>query len=184
MVGIFIASTAAGISLLFAGAAAAASNEASTYAGLEHRSIKALSEQQVDDLRRGRGMGLALAAELNHYPGPVHVVEASGALGLSAEQLQRTEALLGALRADAIPIGQSIITLEAELEARFASGAAEASEVEHLVMRIAETQGRLRYVHLSYHLQMRELLTPQQLVRYDELRGYADPDGDAHHPHH
>jgi hypothetical protein len=61
-------------------------------------------------------MGLSLAAELNHYPGPVHVLEASGALGLSAEQLQRTEALLGATRAEAIPIGQSIIMLEAELK--------------------------------------------------------------------
>jgi hypothetical protein len=38
-------------------------------------------------------------------------------------------------------------------------------------MRIAEAQGRLRYVHLSYHLQMRELLSSQQLVRYDEVRG-------------
>ena len=160
-----MASTA-GISLLFAGAAAAASNGASTYAGLEHRSIKALSEQQVDDLRRGRGMGLALAAELNHYPGPVHVLEASGALGLSAEQLQRTEAL------------------EAELEARFASGAADASEVEHLVMSIAEAQGRQRYVHLSYHLQMRELLTTQQLVRYDEVRGYSRPADGGHRRHH
>jgi hypothetical protein len=183
MVRIFIASTA-GISLLLAGAAAAASNEASTYAGLEHRSIKALSEQQVDDLRSGRGMGLALAAELNHYPGPVHVLEASGGLGLSAEQFERTEALLGAMRAEAIPIGQAIIKLEAELEAQFASGAAQPSEVEHLVTRIAEAQGRLRYVHLSSHLQIRELLTAQQLVRYDEVRGYAYPAGGSHRRHH
>jgi hypothetical protein len=49
-------------------------------------------------------MGLALAAKLNHYPGPVHVLEASGALGLSAEQFERTEALLRAMRAEAIPI--------------------------------------------------------------------------------
>jgi hypothetical protein len=88
------------------------------------------------------------------------------------------------MRAEAIPIGQSIITLEAELEARFASGAAQPSEVERLVMKIAEAQGRLRYVHLSYHLQMQDLLTAQQLVRYDEVRGYADPDGGAHRPHH
>ena len=45
------------------------------YAGLEVRSIKALPEQQIADLRAGRGMGLALAAELNGYPGPMHVLE-------------------------------------------------------------------------------------------------------------
>ena len=32
------------------------------YPGMESRSIKALSDQQIADLRAGRGMGLALAA--------------------------------------------------------------------------------------------------------------------------
>ena len=45
------------------------------YAGMTTRQVKALSEQQVADLRAGRGMGLALAAELNGYPGPMHVLE-------------------------------------------------------------------------------------------------------------
>jgi hypothetical protein len=35
------------------------------YAGLQNRSIKTLSDQQIADLNAGRGMGLALAAELN-----------------------------------------------------------------------------------------------------------------------
>src|SRR5919107_1454461 len=39
------------------------------------RPVKSLSEQQVADLRAGRGMGLALPAELNGYPGPMHVLE-------------------------------------------------------------------------------------------------------------
>ena len=45
------------------------------YAGMQTRPIKALSEQQIADLGAGRGMGLALAAELNGYPGPSHVLE-------------------------------------------------------------------------------------------------------------
>lgn len=40
------------------------------YAGMQSRPIKALSDKQVSDLRAGRGMGLALAAELNGYLGP------------------------------------------------------------------------------------------------------------------
>jgi len=56
------------------------------YAGLEQRDIKALSERQMGDLRAVRGMGLALAAELNGYPGPLHVLEPSDKLGLSVEQ--------------------------------------------------------------------------------------------------
>ena len=57
----------------------------SPYAGMQTRSIKALSEQQIADLKAGRGMGLALPAELNGYPGPVHVLELSDQLGLSCK---------------------------------------------------------------------------------------------------
>jgi hypothetical protein len=56
------------------------------YAGMQGRSIKALSDQQIADLNTGRGMGLALAAELNGYPGPSHVLELADKLELSAEQ--------------------------------------------------------------------------------------------------
>jgi len=54
------------------------------YAGMQTRPIKALSEQQVADLGAGRGTGLALAAELNGYPGPSHVLELADKLDLSA----------------------------------------------------------------------------------------------------
>ena len=43
------------------------------YAGQQARSIKALDDAEIDTLLNGRGMGLARAAELNHYPGPKHV---------------------------------------------------------------------------------------------------------------
>jgi hypothetical protein len=50
--------------LLFTGNAFAES----PYQGMQGRTVKALSEQQVVDLNEGRGMGMALAAELNGYP--------------------------------------------------------------------------------------------------------------------
>src|SRR5215470_5926245 len=53
------------------------------YAGLQNRSIKTLSDQQIADLNAGRGMGLALAAELNGYPGPIHAIELAEQLHLS-----------------------------------------------------------------------------------------------------
>lgn len=53
------------------------------YAGMQSRQIKALSDQQIGDLRAGRGMGLALTAELNGYPGPSHLVELADQLGFS-----------------------------------------------------------------------------------------------------
>jgi hypothetical protein len=68
------------------------------YAGLEGRPIKALSEQQIADLRAGRGMGLALAAELNGYPGPMHVLELADALDLSGQQRAKMQELFAARR--------------------------------------------------------------------------------------
>ena len=47
----------------------------SPYAGLQDRAIKALSDEQIADLRAGKGMSLALPAELNGYPGPAHALE-------------------------------------------------------------------------------------------------------------
>src|ERR687892_2344181 len=72
------------------------------YAGMQARPVKALSDQQIADLRAGRGMGLALAAELNGYPGPLHVLEHADALALTAEQRHRTRSLFEAMKAEAV----------------------------------------------------------------------------------
>src|SRR5580658_1033453 len=61
----------------------AAALAADGYAGQQMRDIKALSSDDVADLLAGRGMGLAKPAELNHYPGPAHLLEMKDQLGLS-----------------------------------------------------------------------------------------------------
>ena len=45
---------------------------------------------------------------------------------------------------------------------------------------IGDTQARLRAAHLKYHLSTVELLQPQQIQRYAELRGYAGGDQKPH----
>ena len=47
----------------------------SKYAGEENRSIKSLSPDDIAELRRGGGWGLAKTAELNGVPGPAHLLE-------------------------------------------------------------------------------------------------------------
>ena len=90
------------------------------YAGLETRPIKALSAQQIADLKAGRGMGLALPAELNGYPGPVHVLELAGPLGLSAAQKAEMTRLYEAMKAEAMPLGERLVAEETALDALFA----------------------------------------------------------------
>lgn len=142
------------------------------YAGQQHRDIKALSEQQIDDLRQGRGMGLALAAELNGYPGPLHVLELKEQLHLTSDQRDRFQRLFESMRAEAIAAGEVLIAHERALDQAFAEGRMKPDLLASLTARIGEAQGRLRGVHLKYHLTSADLLSHDQRRRYAELRGY------------
>jgi Spy/CpxP family protein refolding chaperone len=164
---------AAVVFLALGGLAAAQHQHANTpYAGLQQRPVKALSDQQIADLRAGRGMGLALAAELNGYPGPMHVLELADQLGLSAELRQQMRDLVEAMKTEAVPVGESLIARETALDRAFADGTISPDTLASLTAQIGETQAQLRAVHLKYHLTTADLLTPHQRHRYAELRGY------------
>lgn len=143
------------------------------YAGLQSRPVKALSEQQIADLRAGRGMGLALPAELNGYPGPLHVLELAERLGLGPKQRARTEALYAAMKAEAIPLGERLIAAEAELDRQFRERTVTPASLGAATGEIGAVQAALRAAHLRYHLAMLDVLTPEQVRRYTVLRGYA-----------
>ena len=157
-----------------------AATPTSPYAGMERRAVKALSEQQIADLRAGRGMGLSLPAELNGYPGPAHVLELGDELHLSNEQRSRAKALYEAMQTETIPIGERIVAEETVLDGLFAEKHVTPTSLQAASSRIASLQGDLRAAHLRYHLAMSELLSPEQIVRYTELRGYA---AGRHHQH-
>ncbi|MDA9543102.1 periplasmic heavy metal sensor [Bradyrhizobium yuanmingense] len=169
-------------SLLLTNSAAGAQSS-QPYAGLEKRPIKALSQQQIDDLRAGRGMGLALAAELNGYPGPSHVLELSDRLGLTADQRAEVQRLFDAMKQEAVPLGNKLVEQERALEHLFSSRAITSEALKTSIGAIAETQGQLRESHLKYHLSTAALLDQSQMQRYAELRGYQRPDGSAGHKH-
>lgn len=145
---------------------------ATSYAAQETRAIKALSAQQVADLQAGRGMGLALPAELNGYPGPMHVLELAEPLALTTEQRERTAALIAAMKAEAVALGERVIATEADLDRLFADGRATPGEVAELTRSIGLAQAALRASHLRYHLEMATLLDEKQRERYAVLRGY------------
>ena len=144
----------------------------SPYAGMQDRAIKALSAQQLDELRAGKGMGYAMPAELNGYPGPSHTLQLAEALGLSESQERETRALFEQMQAEAIEAGRHVIESETALDRLFRDGTAESASVQAATAEAARAQGELRAVHLRYHLRMREVLTPAQTEKYAALRGY------------
>ena len=185
MKNIAFATALATLSLSYAATPAAAQAK-SGYAGQQHRAIKALSEHEIAELVAGRGMGLAKAAELNSYPGPLHVLELAARLELTTKQHAATETLMQAMHQQARPLGAKIVEAERELDRAFAERGIDISELKRRVDAIAALQGELRVVHLKTHLDQRALLTASQVARYDELRGYpsgAPPHGGNRHSH-
>jgi len=146
---------------------------ASPYAGREKSGIAALTAQQIEELKTGAGMGFALPAELNHFPGPKHALELADSLGLSPAQREAFEALRQKMSGETVSLGEQIIEAERQLEQRFAHAHIDAIVLREATDRIAGLYGRLRYTHLAAHIETRALLTPEQIAAYDRLRGYA-----------
>jgi hypothetical protein len=154
------------------------------YAGQQARTIKALSDDDIAALRKGDGMGMAKAAELNGYPGPAHVIELAAQLGLTDTQRRDVETIFDRMSAAAKPLGGELIAQEQALDQLFARGEITPDRLAAATAAIAELQGRLRAVHLSAHLETRALLNADQVVRYEQLRGYGDPQARVQHHHH
>jgi Spy/CpxP family protein refolding chaperone len=168
------------LAVLAAFFASAASAQHSTYAGQEKRAIKALSDDEIRQYRSGAGMGYAQAAELNAFPGPMHVLELADKLTLSPEQRAATRRLMDEHKAEARAIGAKLVEAEAALDRLFVSGRVDEAVLAGQVRRVAAVQGEYRLSHLATHRRMQALLTAEQIRRYGELRGYT---GSGHGRH-
>lgn len=152
---------------------APATAQVATEGGMHKREIKALPAAELAGLLAARGLGLAQAAELNHYPGPIHVLELRDELSLTGSQLEAVQAILRTVVAARV-IGAQLVEKERELDTAFRDAVITPSTLGRLTAEIAVLRGKLREVHLTAHLEMRPVLTPYQIEAYDRLRGYAD----------
>jgi len=150
-----------------------AHDHASPYAGFADREIKALSAEEVEGLRNGDGLGMALPAELNHYPGPKHVLELGAMLELSAAQVEQIRAIYDEMKAEATALGEAIVDLERELDRAFADATITEERMDALLAAIAARRAELRGAHLGAHLRVRSILTESQREHYERARGYA-----------
>ncbi len=146
----------------------------SVYAGEETRLIKSLSEQDLEEIARGGGWGLARAAELNGVPGPTHLLELGNEIGLTEQQRSDLEVIRAQMQADVMTAGERFVAAEQALDAAFQQGAPDAEALERLVAEAGQALAALRLVHLNAHLLTLPLLTDAQVIQYSVLRGYSD----------
>lgn len=166
-----LAAAASAVTALLALAAAAGAQLSPYAGGHEDREIKALSPEETEELLSGHGMGLALPAELNGYPGPKHVIELADELELSEEQRDAVSQVFDGMLRKAIDLGFEVVAAERRLDALFAQAEATPEAL----------RADLRYTHLAAHLETKALLTEDQVHRYIELRGYG---AEGHHAGH
>lgn len=177
---IVIASTAM---LISATPLSASSDATSSYAGQQTRNIKALSADELAGYLQGKGLGLAKAAELNHYPGPRHVLDLAKELSLSEKQITQSQAIFDAMQGNAVELGKQLIHKEQELDQKFAQGSIDPASLKTLTEEIGNLQAKIRFTHLSAHLEQMALLTSHQIHKYDQLRGYGENARNTEHRH-
>jgi hypothetical protein len=177
------------IAVLTAPVVVPAQHHHSPYAGEEKRAVKTLSDEERRALLQGEGMGLAKAAELNHYPGPRHVLDLAEPLQLSAAQRAEAQAIYERMHREAVRLGALIVDRERDLDQLFATRAASAQTLYQLAGELAQLRGVLRVTHLQAHVEMRGVLSDEQVAAYDQLRGYhtsaaSQPQTGSQHHHH
>jgi hypothetical protein len=94
------------------------------YAGLQGRDVSTLSDDDVNALLDGEGLGYAMPAELNDYSGPAHVLQLAGELGIDNDQLAEIERIEAEMRTAARDLGRQLIDAEYQLDEAFRDGTA------------------------------------------------------------
>jgi Spy/CpxP family protein refolding chaperone len=151
-------------------------NTISKYTGQENRIIKSLSPEDVESLQTGTGDafgGMAKLAELNGYPGPRHVLDLANELKLSNEQEAKITTIYDNMKKKAVDLGQKIVNVEKIANGEFINKTITDSQIKQLIFNSSEIYGQLRYAHLSTHLKMLDILSPEQVNLYNNLRGYS-----------
>jgi Spy/CpxP family protein refolding chaperone len=154
------------------------------YTGQQDRTIKSLSADDIAALIKGKGMGMAKAAELNGYPGPIHVLTLAKELKLTEVQRQQVQAIFDRMSTAAKPLGAELVARERALDQLFAKGEITPDRLTGETAVIGGLQGRLRSVHLAAHLETRALLSADQITLYQQLRGYGGSAAPSTHHHH
>ncbi len=129
-------------------------------------------------------MGLSKAAELNHYPGPLHILNLKVELELTKGQIEETQSIYGTMHSNAKKYGRSLIDKEREIELLFSNQQADPKVLEELVKEAAELKAKIRLEHLSAHISQKLLLSETQIKKYDEARGYTGAGNHKRKHHH
>lgn len=146
----------------------------SAYVSLLDSEIRGLDQDTIEGYLTGKGLGQALPAELNGYPGPRHTIDMAEELELTEEQLAQVQALFDDMQSAVIPLGDKYLESVAELELAFREDTITDEYLHSQLEKITGIEAQMRYVHLSTHLATIDILSHDQIMQYNMMRGYGD----------
>jgi Spy/CpxP family protein refolding chaperone len=153
----------------------------SAYRALLASEIRGIDPQTIEGYLAGSGLGMALPAELNGYPGPRHVLELADDLEITPKQQRQVQHLFDQMQPQAIDLGKKILEAEAALEQAFRTETITEERLQQQLADIGRLEAQLRFIHLRTHLTTLDILSPHQVMVYNRLRGYeAAPAGHQH----
>jgi hypothetical protein len=140
--------------------------------------IRTMTKDEVRGWREGRAMTLARAAEKNHYPAPYFALKMISELALFEDQIAPMRAIFDALHRRAMQLGRQLLEEETKLELYFEDQEKDPPKLEAIVRESARLRGEIRLLHLQADIETRKILSQDQLVKYEALRG-VDPAEDG-----
>jgi hypothetical protein len=144
--------------------------KAQTDSAAKHSQLKTLSDIQYNALINGDDIyGMSLAAELNHCPSPEKVIKFKKQLDLSPIQVNKLMAINKELRRKKLEMGLIIIHNERTLDSIFRYHRLDNGSLIFYANRYGLYQGELRNTILQSYLTAWNLLTPQQIKKYQAL---------------
>jgi hypothetical protein len=144
--------------------------KAQTDSAAKHSQLKTLSDIQYNALINGDDIyGMSLAAELNHCPSPEKVIKFKKQLDLSPIQVNKLMAINKELRRKKLEMGLIIIHNERTLDSIFRYHRLDNGSLIFYANRYGLYQGELRNTILQSCLAAWNLLTPQQIKKYQAL---------------
>jgi Spy/CpxP family protein refolding chaperone len=155
----------------------------SAYRDLLASEIRGMDAETIEGYLAGSGLGMALPAELNGYPGPRHVLELAEDLKITPEQQRQVQHLFDQMQPQAIDLGKQILEAEAALEQAFRTETITEATLEQQLAETGRLEAQLRFIHLRTHLATLDILSPHQVMAYNRLRGYDEMPAGHQHQH-
>jgi hypothetical protein len=132
--------------------------------------VKTLTYVQYNALLKGEDLyGMALPAELNHYPSPDNVIKYKHQLDLSPIQVNKITAIAKEMHRKKLEMGLIIIDNEKMIDSLFKKNVLEDGSLIFYTNRYGLYQGELRNAILQAYLATRKLLSQQQVNKIEAL---------------